>query len=468
MNHLRVFGAVFVFLVVPMFAAASQPVGALYRKALEPVPNQYIVVLNENSVVRANLPAVATEMALRSKGRVLAQYRNGVLGFGLHAPNVSALLHDPRVKMIDEAARVHLSGTDLYPWGDTTRWHLDRIDQRTNSLSYSFGWTYDGAGVDVYVVDTGVQAAHSEFRPGQVSQGGNFAGPDYANNPCGGFVNFFNGGHGTAVASLIGGSTTGLARGVNLIPVKIMDCDTSNPNNQTLGEITTVGAMWALEWILGQADASGNRSVVNMSFYFKEGDMCLDTDGTRFDCMGPFESNLWDLLEKNIVVVASANNQNTNNCATQTPARMGYGGKYDDGRPILNQVITVGGTDLNDHRHQCASCTLDPGSNYGPCVNIYAPAKLIHAAHIADANAYRDNEAYFYRSDFTVENVTSGTSFAAPLVAGAAARMLQAFPQISARDVWNEISSSATLLPANFDGDNVPGNDRLLYIGPSQ
>jgi hypothetical protein len=156
---------------------------------------------------------------------------------------------------------------------------------------------------------------------------------------------------------------------------------------------------------------------------------------------------------------------------------------YDPGnQPSWPFVITVGGTDINDARWHCPSCPADPGaldvgSNVGACVDIYAPAKLIHAAHIAAATAYRDQQ--YWIDDFnnmlrthnrlpnaTVEYEASGTSFSAPLVAGIAARLRQTYPSMKARDIWNYIHDSATALPANFDGDGKADNDRLAYISP--
>jgi subtilase family serine protease len=104
---------------------------------------------------------------------------------------------------------------------------------------------------------------------------------------------------------------------------------------------------------------------------------------------------------------------------------------------------------------------------------------MIHAAHIANANAYRDDPQWtndwnsvlhangFPNTTFTVDYVASGTSFSAPVVAGIAARLRQTFPNMKARDIWNYIHDSATSLPSNFDGDGKADNDRLAYISPS-
>lgn len=218
-----------------------------------------------------------------------------------------------------------------------------------------------------------------------------------------------------------------------------------------------------------------------MSFFFGEaGPFCTNEQGQLYDCRPAFEHHIVNLLNNGVVVVASANNQFQNRCQDQTPARMGYGGIYDPGnQPNWNFVITVGGTNINDQRYQCASgAPGQNGSNHGECVGIYAPAYQVRSAHIATSNAYRTEQVWIdagrqelpqYYGDqtpfpITVENVASGTSFASPIVAGVAARLLQTFPAMTVRQVWNFIRDTATPLPGNFDGDNVPANDRLVYI----
>ncbi|MGA7614273.1 MAG: S8 family serine peptidase [Thermoanaerobaculia bacterium] len=442
----------------------AQPTGALFHRSPEKVKDEYIILLNDSAVPLSHVRSVAGEMASRARGRVVAIYEHGIPGFAIHATEqqVLGLLHDPRIKMIEEAAVVHLSSPP---------WHLDRIDQQNLPLDgQPYSYTYDGYGVDVYVLDGGVKNNHSEFYAGQVTSGANYAGLDVpypptqypADDPCGGWYDYYNGGHGTAVASLVAGYSTGVARSARIIPVKFY----SGCNNfGVLRNFYTVGAMWGLDWISGQVAASGRRSVVNMSFYFETSDNCTDTQGGTFNCVSSLEYVIMNMLQSNIVMVASANNQAGNNCGTQSPARLGYGGIFTNPNdPDQNLVITVGGTNESDQLYRCASCgPRDAGSNVGPCVSIYAPAYTIHGAHIASSTAYRDDPQWLHPLE-TVELVSSGTSFAAPLVTGAAARYLQQFPSSSPRMIWTKIYNSAHALPANFDNDGVPANDRLLFM----
>lgn len=461
------------------------------RHVPEPVANQYIVVLRNDVVARGSVASVAWESALAHSGRVLGLFSNGVRGFGIEIPEAAALAlsHDPRVAWVEENEIGHPSYNVRY-FSDDTYWHLDRIDQRApipQSSTKAYGWTSTGANVDVYVVDSGIQAAHSEFSNGNVTAGANYAIDDtYApTNPCGGFVNIYDAGHGTAVASIIGGATVGVAPGVSLIPVKVMQCYPNNPPGfQT--RMDAINVLQSLDWVLGQVQANpSRRAVVNTSWYFDQSNPnpsgiagCYNAATDTYDCRPALENNIRNIINAGAVVVAAANNQEQNLCDSQSPARFGYGGIYDPGnQPTWPFVITVGGTDINDSKYHCVSCPYyypDKGSNFGPCVDIYAPAKQIHAAHIASATAYRDqqtwvdalkqqypNGGYGY---LTTEIVSSGTSFAAPVVTGIIARLLQTFPMMTVRDVWDYLHSNATALPYNFDGDNVPANDFLTYI----
>lgn len=466
------------------------------RKAAEPVENEYIVVLKDTAAPTATVAATASETALRHGGRVLTVLANGLRAYGIEvtAERAARIADDPRVAWVEENGYGHLS-YDVEYYSSDAYYHLDRVDQRTPVPLHSFkayGWTSTGRNVDVYVVDTGIQSAHTEFANGNVAVGADYAAGDgyTPTNPCGGFINRYNGGHGTSVASIIGGRTVGVARNARLIPVKVGTCNRNpSPANPEL-RITALSVLWGLDWILAQVQANpGRRAVVNMSLYFdiladgvttnpacvdQNGQPLRDANGNLIDCRAALDNNVRNLLNAGVVVVASANNQNQNRCAQQSPSRMGYGGMHDPGnQPTWPYAIIAGGTDINDNRFFCASCSsTQNGSNFGPCVGIYAPAHRIRSAHIASSTAYRDeqqwvdalmNEGIGY-INVTVENVSTGTSFAAPLTAGVAARLLETFPGMTVRQVWDHIRNNATALPANFDGDGVAANDRLLYI----
>ncbi|MCM2314161.1 MAG: S8 family serine peptidase [Thermoanaerobaculia bacterium] len=439
----------------------------VFQRAPERVPNQYIVTLRDDRVQPGNVPGIAEEMRTAVHGRIIATFQHGLRGFAIEAPEqaIKGLLRDPRVSAIEENAIGHASfESETYPDNDDTWWNLDRIDQKTmvTATGKSYGWTTTGAPVDVYVVDTGIYSLHPEFWPGQVTSGVDFGGDGYPpTNPCG-ILNTMNGSHGTAVASVIGGQTVGVARDVRLIPVKVFACGQQYAPFYI--QLNLIGGVWAMDWILAQAQTSGRRSVVNMSFYYETDETCVDGNGVTYNCAGALDYNIMKLLQANVVVVASANNQSQNRCVdtptryAQTPARAGYGGIYDVPSDLTKRlVITVGGTNIIDERYTCPYSTCgsnDAGSNFGPCVDIYAPADRVQVAHFASP---------WYR-DRTNQAVASGTSFAAPIVSGIAARLLQKYPTKNVREIWDLIRNTASTLPVNFDADGNAANDRLAFI----
>ncbi|SJL11638.1 uncharacterized protein ARMOST_15044 [Armillaria ostoyae] len=117
-------------------------------------------------------------------------------------------------------------------------WGLARISQRaalgssdTSALTYRYNYDPSGgAGVDVYVVDTGIYTAHSTFG-GRASWGATF----------GGYADADGNGHGTHVAGTVGGTQYGVAKSVHLIAVKVLDDSGS-------GYISDILA--GLEWVI--------------------------------------------------------------------------------------------------------------------------------------------------------------------------------------------------------------------------
>jgi subtilisin family serine protease len=433
-------------------------------KAADPIAGEYIVVLADQKS-RA-VDAAAGALAKAHGGSVIVTLKNGVKAFGMrmNEQQAEALARNPLVDHVEENGKVFLSQTSysLQEFPDDTWWHLDRIDNRGPLYSYhAYAYTTTGAGVNAYVLDTGVLGTHEQFG-GRVQTGQTYADQYPANNPCGGFGDFYGPGHGTAVASVIGGSTNGVAKGVTIIPVKVWTCD---PNNSGAMASNTLWWCWGLDWILGNQQAFPNstrRAVVNISgglIVAANQNICVGTT----TCLAAFENNVRNLVMNNIVVVAAANNQNNGNCAT-SPARMGYGNPAFD-----FHVITVGGSTETDTRwvrlanEMIPNCNPgtgcnDTGSNFGQCVDIYAPAQHFrHLAHIASNTAYRDPVNHI--------DQISGTSFASPVVAGMAARLLQGHPTWTAQQVWTYIRDQANH-PGCFDNTVVPCNDRLAYLSP--
>lgn len=267
-----------------------------------------------------------------------------------------------------------------------TSWGLDRVDQRTRALDGMYAFDRSGSGVTAYVVDTGIRISHEEFE-GRASYGFDAFGP--GGDDCHG--------HGTHVAGTVGGSTYGVARGVSLVAVRVLGCD---------GAGTTAGVIAGLDWILANAELP---AVVNMSL-----------SGASSQAV---DDAVERLTQAGIPVVVAAGNSGLDACDA-SPAR-------------APSALTVGATDVNDERASF--------SNYGPCVDWFAPGVSI-------------TSAYNSADDATI--AMSGTSMAAPHTTGAAALVLEREPWLSANAVRDSLWNHATKNVVTY---SYSDNPHLLY-----
>ncbi|HXI13206.1 MAG TPA: S8 family serine peptidase [Thermoanaerobaculia bacterium] len=450
------------------------------------MPNSYIVVLKPTT--RAAIELIAEDIERFVGGKLVtnlgkrAIFKNALQGFGVEMSDemARAVAADPRVDFVEENAYVELSGAQSFTDADP-HYNLDRIDQRWTVASgfRSYQWQSTGANVHAYVLDTGVVRNHIEFdddndpntpqyQP-RVRDGVNFSDDNLpASNPCGGFSNdYFAGTHGTAVASVLGGKTVGVAKDVAIVPIKVANC------SGAIGQL--VWMCWGMDWIVGPDNpnpiptATPSRpfralgpAVANISLFIR-----TDVASSDPTPIGSFEHTVNNVLGAGIQVFVSANNQARSDCET-SPARMAYGNSAGFGSPY--RTVSVGGTDETDALWRCnvnipGECNVqfpggpisDPGSNTGPCVDLYAPVHNLKVAWINGYSSYR-----------VAPGQRSGTSFAAPAAAGVGARILQNNSSLSPSQLWDQIKLNATALPSNFDGDSVNDNDRLLYLSPGQ
>jgi len=160
----------------------------------------------------------------------------------LNATQANALAKSPYVKSIHKDAVISAAATQV-----GAPWDLDMLDSRTAALDGSYTYPNDGSGVTVYVLDSGIQRSHVEFSGGNISAGYNFVESNNDTTDCKG--------HGTAVSSLIGGATLGVAKGVTLVPLRVLDC---------LGSGSDSNVIRAAEWI-AQNRTLGAPAVANLS-----------------------------------------------------------------------------------------------------------------------------------------------------------------------------------------------------------
>ncbi|WFE30267.1 S8 family peptidase [Solwaraspora sp. WMMD791] len=335
------------------------------------VPGSYLVVLTGRPGTAAAARADDAVARATARGvRIGHRYRSAVNGFSarLTAAQLTALRADPDVAYVTPDQRVTLE-TVQTPAG----WGLDRVDQRQRPLDGVYDYNHTGFGVTVFVIDSGIRADHADFG-GRVTGGFTAVGDGRGTNDCLG--------HGTHVAGTIGGATHGVAKTVTLVPVRVFGCSPS----------TTLEAVIAgVDWVTGNRPAGP--AVANMSL------------------TGPRNAALDDAVAGSIATgityVAAAGNANTDACSF-SPA-------------WLPQVVTVAASDSTDSRAGF--------SNFGPCVDIFAPGQDIDSAGIASDTAVRRE---------------SGTSMASPHVAGAAALFLQTDHPAQPAQVAGWLTGNAT------------------------
>jgi len=352
-----------------------------------PIKNQYIVVLQAGS----DLPAqAAAAIAKQHGGQVLFTYNRAIRGFAVRIPEqatsafLTAMQKNPQVSYVEEDT---LMQTNTITQSNPV-WGLDRIDQHNLPLSKSFNYNKTGSGVNAYIVDTGILASHQEFN-GRVQTGYSAIADNNGTNDCNG--------HGTHVAGTVGGSTYGIAKNVGLVPVRVLDC---------AGSGAMSGVIAGLDWII----QNGRKpAVVNMSL----GGSAYSTLDTAID----------NLFNNGYVPVVAAGNSNTDAC-TSSPARAG-------------KAITVAATDSTDTRASY--------SNYGSCVDLFAPGSQITSAWIGSNSSAA---------------TASGTSMASPHVAGVVATMLENNSTATPQSITDQLLNQSTI---NLIQNPMSSPNRLLY-----
>lgn len=361
-----------------------------FRKAVKPVPNRYIVILEDWSIgargEHSVAQDVAEDMTATYGGTIEHVYRHAISGFSVEMKAAAAeeLSKDPRVKYVEEDSEVYAIATQT-----NATWGLDRIDQRDLPRDTNYTYTANGSGVNAYIIDTGVRFTHNEFT-GRTGASFDAIGDGQNGNDCNG--------HGTHVAGTVGGTTYGVAKGVTIHRVRVLNCSGSGTNS---------GVIAGVDWVTANHISP---AVANMSL-----------GGGASTALDNAVNNS---VASGVTYAVAAGNSNANAC-NSSPAR----------EP---SAITVGSTTSSDVRSSF--------SNYGSCLDIFAPGSSITSA--------------WYTSN-TATNTISGTSMASPHVAGVAALYLQTNPAASANTVTNAILSSATSGRLTSIGTGSP--NLLLY-----
>ncbi len=335
-------------------------------------------------VLKAGKAGAQTKLA-KSFGAKVKQNLQVINGYEASMTETQAkrLAASPDVAYVEQNKTVSLLATQNNP-----TWGLDRIDQRNRPLSRTYTYPTTASNVTAYIIDTGIRYTHNDFG-GRARFGYDAVGTGGVD--CNG--------HGTHVAGTVGGSTYGVAKAVRLVGVRVLSCT---------GSGSTAGVIAGVNWVTNNAVKP---AVANMSL---GGGVSSTLDNA-----------VAASINSGVTYALAAGNSNANAC-NSSPARVGA-------------AITVGSTTNTDARSSF--------SNYGTCVDIFAPGSSITSA--------------WYNSN-TATRAISGTSMASPHVAGAAALVLSRNTGFSPAQVRDSLVNSATTGVVTSPGTGSP--NRLLFV----
>lgn len=352
---------------------------------LLPVPDRFIVRFDLQALAAAGVdpgtlqPENLAQIFGIEAFQVRSIQQRHLPGFvaDLTAAQRAAIAASPLVQRLSQDTQVKRAGS-MIPW------NLDRIDQAELPLDNVYARRPSIAGARVYLLDSGVDAAHPELM-GRVEFGARFVPQIPADELQAALCTL----HGTGMASLIAGKTMGVAPDTPIVDVSVLPCWED--------ETTTVSVLVeAFHWVLDQELPLTPRrpSVINLSL------------------TGPHSDDLdeWiaEIVENGIPVVTAAGNNNVDACS-QSPAS-------------AKAAVTVAASGPDDKRPDF--------SNFGACVDIRAPGVDVTAA----SSANHDKAM-----------AASGTSASAAIVSGiVAANIAEA---IGAKPADNLVSNGVDATP---------------------
>ena len=353
------------------------------------IPGSYIVVFKDAAVGAADVGRRTSEKAAATGAKVEYTYTAALRGFAGAMSERAArrLAAEPDVAYVTQNHTVSLAATQT----PVPSWGIDRIDQRDLPLNNSYTYPNTASNVRAYIIDTGIRITHTDFG-GRAIWGTNTVG-DGNNTDCHG--------HGTHVAGTVGGTSHGVAKGVQLTAVKVLSCS---------GSGSFAGIVAGVDYVT--SNHTSGPAVANMS---------LGGTGSN----AALEDAVRNSIADGVVYAIASGNSNSDAC-NFTPAR-------------TPEAITVNASDINDARASF--------SNFGTCTDIFGPGVNITSA---------------WNTNDTATNTISGTSMATPHVAGVAALIYSVNTGFTAAQVWSRMQTDST--PNKITNPGTGSPNRLLFV----
>ncbi|WP_307853498.1 S8 family peptidase [Kitasatospora sp. RG8] len=373
-------------------ASASQRAPEEVRTAGDLIAGRYLVVFKDDTAPGTAAPdtaaaSVADRLAHTYGGTVRTVFDTALHGYAAEMTPAQAqqVASDPAVASVEQDRTQHLDAApEAAQAASVASWGLDRIDQRNLPLDNSYTAPNTASNVTVYLVDSGLRTTHSQFG-GRAAIGVDLVGDGRNGADCLG--------HGTHVAGTVGGKDYGVAKGVQLVSVRVTPCNDSIPTSSVVS---------AADWITKHAVKP---AVVNMSI--NGGVSSAEDKAIR------------DSIASGVTWVVSSGNSNADAC------------KNSPGD--IPEAVVVNNSTSDDQRRS--------DSNWGSCTDLFAPGSGITSAWNTG-----DNDSH---------NLT-GTSMAAPHVTGAAALYLSAHPTATPAQVQDALIKAATTGKIGSAGTNTP------------